>query len=412
MRRVVITGIGVISPVGNNAVDFWDSLTRGICGIGPITRFDPSDHKAKLAAEVKDFDPKTLYNSPAELRRADLYTHYAIAAADEAIRDSRITESELDPFRLGVYVGSSMGGVQTFGAEAKTLAEKGASRVSPLLIPKMISNMAAGMIAIRHGAKGPVLPVSTACATSAHAIGEAFRAIKHGYADAVIAGGSEAAIEPLSLAGFTACKALHEGDDPLVASIPFDARRSGFVPAEGAGILLLEEYERAVARGAKIYAELAGYGNTCDAYHMTSPDPEAAGAVAAICGAMQEAKVRTEDAAVTYVNAHGTSTRLNDKTETLAFKRVFGEAAYELHISSTKSMTGHMLGAAGAAEAIACALALKEGVVPPTVGYREADPECDLDYTPVQALRTELRYAISTNLGFGGHNAALVLKKI
>ena len=397
MRRVVITGIGVLSPVGNDAATFWDSLVAGKCGIGPITRFDTTDYKAKLAAEVKNFDPQTLYDSPAEVRRADEYTHYAIAASDEAVKDSGILASGIDPFRLGVYVSSGIGGMQTFVNETLTLDKKGPGRVSPLFVPKMISNMAAGMIAIRNGAKGPTLPVVTACATSAHAIGEAYRTIKHGYADAIIAGGAEAAIMPLAIAGFTNCKALHEGDDPTAASIPFDARRSGFVMGDGSGVLVLEEYDRAIARGAKIYAEIVGYGNTCDAYHMTSPAPDAEGAAAAIRLAVEEAGVKTEDAAKIYVNAHGTSTGMNDKTETRAFKRVFGEAAYDLHISSTKSMTGHMLGATGAVEAI--------------VGYKEADPECDLNYTPNEAVKADLAYAISTNLGFGGHNAALVLKK-
>ena len=411
MRRVVITGIGVLSPVGNDAATFWDSLTAGKCGIGPITRFDTTDYKVKLAAEVKDFDPKALYDSPAEVRRADNYTHYAIAASDEAVKDSKILDSGIDPFRLGVYVSSGIGGMQTFVNETLALDKKGPGRVSPLFVPKMISNMAAGMIAIRNGAKGPTLPVVTACATSAHAIGEAYRAIKHGYADAIIAGGAESAIEPLAIAGFTNCKALHEGNDPTAASIPFDARRSGFVMGDGAGVLVLEDYDRAVARGAKIYAEVVGYGNTCDAYHMTSPAPDAEGSSAAIQMAVVEAGVKTEDAAKIYVNAHGTSTSMNDKTETLAFKKVFGDNAPALHISSTKSMTGHMLGATGAVEAIASALALRDGIVPPTVGYKEADPECDLNYTPNTAVKADLEYAISTNLGFGGHNAALVLKK-
>ena len=323
----------------------------------------------------------------------------------------KVLASGIDPFRLGVYVSSGIGGMQTFVNETLTLDKKGPGRVSPLFVPKMISNMAAGMIAIRNGAKGPTLPVVTACATSAHAIGEAYRTIKHGYADAIIAGGAEAAIMPLAIAGFTNCKALHEGDDPTAASIPFDARRSGFVMGDGSGVLVLEEYDRAIARGAKIYAEIVGYGNTCDAYHMTSPAPDAEGAAAAIRLAVEEAGVKTEDAAKIYVNAHGTSTGMNDKTETRAFKRVFGEAAYDLHISSTKSMTGHMLGATGAVEAIASALALRDGIVPPTVGYKEADPECDLNYTPNEAVKADLAYAISTNLGFGGHNAALVLKK-
>ncbi len=409
MARVVITGVGVISPVGNDKNTFWDSLANGKSGIGEITRFDTTDYKVKLAAEVKGFDPKMLYERAADVRRADPFTHYAIAASDEAIRDSGILESGIDPFRFGVYVGSGIGGMQTFVTETLALDQKGPTRVSPLFVPKMISNMAAGMIAIRHNCKGPTLPVVTACATSAHALGEAYRAIKHGYADAIIAGGAESAIEPLAIAGFTNCKALHEGTDPNAASIPFDARRSGFVMGDGSGILVLEEYERAVARGAHIYAEIVGYGNTCDAYHMTSPAPDAEGAIAAIKMAVDEAGVKGGE--VIYVNAHGTSTHLNDKTETIAFKSVFGENAYKLHISSTKSMTGHMLGATGAIEAIASAMALENGIVPPTINYKEADPECDLNYTPNTAVKADLEYAISTNLGFGGHNACLVLKK-
>ncbi len=412
MRRVVITGMGIISPVGNDVPAFWESLVKGSCGITPITRFDTADYKAKLAAEVKGFDPKSLYDSPADLRRADLYTHYAIAAADQAVHDSGITAESIDPFRLGVYVGSSLGGVSTFAAEAAALGQKGPGRISPLFIPKMISNMAAGMIAIRHGAKGPSLPAVTACATSAHAIGEAYRTVAYGYADAILAGGTEAAIEPLTLAGFINCRALHEGDDPAAASIPFDARRSGFVMGEGAGVLVVEAYEHALARGAKIYAEIVGYANTCDAYHMTAPSPEAEGATHAIVLAMKEAGITPADAPGIYVNAHGTSTPANDKTETLAYKQAFGEDAYRLHISSTKSVTGHMMGAAGAAEAIACVCALNESTVPPTVGYCQPDPACDLDYTPDQPVGAELSYAISTNFGFGGHNAALVLKKI
>lgn len=409
-RRVVITGVGVISPVGNDISTFWNNIKNGVCGIDKITRFDTTDFKVKLAGEVKDFDPKALYKSPAEVRRVDMFTHYAIKAADEAVNDCGILESGMDKRRLGVYIGSGIGGMQSFVAETLILNEKGPSKVSPMFVPKMISNIASGMVAIRFGAKGPSMGIVTACATSAHTIGEAYRAVKHGYADAIIAGGTESSVEPLAVAGFTSCQALHIGDDPSCASIPFDARRSGFVMGEGAGIVVVEEYEQAVKRGAHIYAEIVGYGATTDAYHMTAPDPTAEEPGNAIRIAINDAGI-TGDEEI-YINAHGTSTKLNDKTETEAFKKVFGEKAYKLHISSTKSMTGHMLGATGAVEAIVSVLALKDGIVPPTVGYSEKDPECDLDYTPNNAVKANLKYALSTNLGFGGHNACLAFKKI
>lgn len=411
MNRVVITGLGVISPVGNRVPAFWQSLCNGVCGIGEITRFDTTDYKAKLAAEVKDFDPKLYFESVTEARRTDLYTQYAVAAATEAMEDSGLM-GHCDPHRVGVYVGSGIGGMQTFVAETNKLNERGPSRVSPLFIPMMISNMAAGTISIRYGLKGPTLPVVTACATSANTVGEAYRAIKHGYADAIVAGGAEATITPLAVAGFTNCKALSESTDPAAASLPFDARRGGFVMGEGAAMLILENYDHAVARGAKIYAEICGYGNTADAYHMTSPDPSAEGAAGAIRLAVEEAGIAVEDAPAVYVNAHGTGTAINDKTETAAFKQVFGEHAYDLHISSTKSMTGHMLGATGAAEAIASVLALRDGIIPPTVGLSVADPACDLNYTPGVAVKANITAALSTSLGFGGHNACLAFRKV
>ena len=409
MNRVVVTGLGVVSPVGCNVADFKRSLWEGVCGIGPITRFDTTDHKAKLAAEVKGFDPLTAFDSVTEARRADLYTQYAMAAAREAMENSGLV-GHCDPTRVGVYVGSGIGGMTTFVAETMKLAERGPSRVSPLFIPMMISNMAAGSISIRYGLKGPTLPVVTACATSSNTVGEAYRAIKHGYADAIIAGGAEATINPLAVAGFVNCKALCEGDDPTAASLPFDARRAGFVMGEGAGMLVLESLDHARARGAHIYAEICGYGNTADAYHMTSPDPSAEGAAQAIRLAAAEAGMSGEEASTLYVNAHGTGTAMNDKTETAALKAVFGEAAYNLHISSTKSMTGHMLGATGAVEAIASVLALCDGVVPPTINLAVADPACDLDYTPLVARRAPLTGALSTSLGFGGHNACLAFR--
>ena len=411
MRRVVITGVGAVSPVGNTAEETWGSLIAGKSGIGPITHFDTSDPacKVKLAAEVKDFDP-SLYMEKGDIRKSDLYSQYAMAAAVQAMQDSGL-EGNIDSQRLGVYVGSGIGGMDTFVDQCNTLEQKGMKRISPFFIPMMISNMAAGNIAIRFKAKGPSMCVTTACATSAHAIGEAFHTIRYGYADAMIAGGAEATINKLAVAGFTNCKALTTEEDPNRASIPFDKERSGFVMGEGGAILVLEEYEHAKARGAKIYAEIVGYGNTNDAYHMTAPEPNAEGSAKSIELAVQEAGMPAD--AVLYINAHGTSTPLNDKTETLAIKKALGEeVAHKAMVSSTKSMTGHMLGATGALEAMACAYALRDGVVPPTINYREPDPECDLDYVPNEARKADIEYAITTNLGFGGHNACLVLKKI
>ena len=411
MRRVVITGVGAVSPVGNTAEETWSSLIAGKSGVGPITHFDTSDPacKVKLAAEVKDFDP-SLYMEKGDIRKSDLYSQYAMAAAVQAMQDSGL-EGNIDSQRLGVYVGSGIGGMDTFVDQCNTLEQKGMKRISPFFIPMMISNMAAGNIAIRFKAKGPSMCVTTACATSAHAIGEAFHTIRYGYADAMIAGGAEATINKLAVAGFTNCKALTTEEDPNRASIPFDKERSGFVMGEGGAVLVLEEYEHAKARGAKIYAEIVGYGNTNDAYHMTAPEPNAEGSAKSIELAVQEAGMPAD--AVLYINAHGTSTPLNDKTETLAIKKALGEeVAHKAMVSSTKSMTGHMLGATGALEAMACAYALRDGVVPPTINYREPDPECDLDYVPNEARKADIEYAITTNLGFGGHNACLVLKKI
>lgn len=407
MRKVVVTGIGAVTPVGNTAKATWENMKAGRCGISAITRFDTDSFKAKVAAEVKGFDPLQ-YFEKGELRKNDLYAQYAMAAACEAMEDSGLA-GKIEPERLGVYVGSGIGGIHTIVNEAGRMFE-GSTRVSPFMVPMMITNIAAGNISIRFQAKGPTLPVVTACATSSHTIGEAMRAIRHGYADAVIAGGSEAAICPLAVAGFTSCMALTTNPDPATACTPFDKRRSGFVMGEGAAMLVLEEEEHAKARGAYIYGEIAGYGNTADAYHITAPHPEAEGITRAICMALEEAGV--QPGPQTYVNAHGTSTPLNDKVETTAFKKALGAAAREVSISSTKSMTGHMLGAAGAVEAIACLKALETGVVPPTIGYAEPDPDCDLDYTPNQAVTKRLNTAVSTNLGFGGHNACLVFRKV
>lgn len=410
MKRVVITGMGIISPIGNDIPSFWNSLTAGVCGIGPITAFDTTAYKVKLAAEVKNFDP-LLYMEKQEIRKQDQFSQYAVAAASQAMSDSGLQSGEnIDPFRLGVYIGTGTGGMQTFLVESEKLLEKGPSRTSPFFIPMMIGNMASGNVALKFQAKGPSLPIMTACATSTNAIGEAYRTIKHGYADAIIAGGTEATIVTLAVSGFTNCMALTQNSDATSASIPFDKRRSGFVMGEGAGVIVLEEYEHAAARGAHIYGEVCGYGNTNDAYHMTAPDPDALGSSRAIQMAVEEAGIRDTDEI--YINAHGTSTPINDKTETKAIKLALGETvARKAHISSTKSMTGHMLGAAGGVEAIATVLALKNGVIPPTIGYAERDPECDLDYTPNRAVQAAVTLGLSTSLGFGGHNGCLAFRK-
>ncbi len=405
MKRVVITGIGAITPIGNDAATMWESMKNGVSGIDIITKFDPAQTKAKVAAEVKNFDP-TQYIDKRECRRMDLFCQYAVAAAAQAVEDSGI-EGKVAPERFGCYVGSGVGGIHTFYEQSVNLYTD--KNISPFFIPMMIGNIAAGNVAIRFKAQGPCLPVVTACSTSTHAVGEAFHAIKYGMADAIIAGGAEATITPLAVKGFTSCKALTLSEDPKRASIPFDKERSGFVMGEGAGILILEEYEHAVNRGAKIYAEICGYGNTCDAHHITAPDPEGKGAARCVRLALEEAGYKGDEEL--YINAHGTSTSLNDSGETKAFKEVLGERAYKAHISSTKSMTGHMLGATGAVEAIAAALALRDGIIPPTVNYKEPDPECDLDYTPNKAAEVQADMALSTTFGFGGHNACIVLKK-
>ncbi len=408
MNRVAITGLGIISPVGNDIAAFWRSIAGGVCGVGPITRFDTADYAVKIAAEVKDFDP-TAYMERNDARRADLFTQYALAAAKQAVEDSGII-GQVDPKRLGAYIGSGVGGMLTLTNECAKLAAGGPRKVSALFIPMMIGNIAAGSVAIRYNAQGPCLPVVTACATSTNAIGEAYRAIKHGYADAILAGGAEASILPLSIAGFTNCMALTTRNDPANASIPFDKRRDGFVMGEGGGVLVLEAFEHAKRRGAHIYAEVVGYGHTCDAHHITAPHPEGIGAAAAIHGAIEEAGGVNAEAL--YINAHGTSTPLNDKTETLAIKKALGEeAARKVRVSSTKSMTGHMLGAAGAAEAIVSILALKNGFAPPTIGLQEPDPECDLNYLPNAGEKAVITHALSTSLGFGGHNACVVFAK-
>ena len=405
MNRVVITGMGAVTPVGNDVGSFWNSLVNGKCGIARVTHFDLTDFKATLAAEVKDFDP-LVFLEKNDVRKNDMFTVFALAAAQQAMTDSRL---EAEPERLGVYFGSGTGGFSTFEQEHSVLLEKGPKRVSPMFVPKMISNIAAGNIAIKFNAQGPCISTTTACATGTTAIGEAYRAIKHGYCDAVIAGGSEATISPLGFAGFINCMALSKSEDPNAASLPFDKRRAGFVMGEGAGALILEEYEHAKARGAKIYAEVCGYGSTCDAHHVTAPDPEGNGGARAIAQAAAEADIK--DMSSLYINAHGTGTPLNDKTETIAIKKAFGDGAYKLHVSSTKSMTGHMLGAAGAVEAIASVLTINNSIIPPTINLNEPDEECDLDYTPNKALETKIDTALSVSLGFGGHNACIALKK-
>lgn len=407
MKRVVVTGMGAITPIGNNVTDFWQNLQQGVCGIGPITRFDTTDYKVKLAAEVHDFDPLQYFEKQ-ELRHTDRYAQYAIAAACQAMQDSGIS-GKIDQERIGVYMGTGIGGMDTFMSEHRALLERGPRKVSPYFIPMMIANIAAGMIAIRFGCKNAAMPAVTACASGTNAIGEALRMIRHGYADAMIAGGAEATINEIAAAGFMNMRALSTAEDPKIASLPFDARRSGFVMGEGAGALVLEEREHALQRGAHIYAELCGYGSTCDAYHITAPQPEALGGARAIADAYREAGVQTE---AIYINAHGTGTQLNDKAETVAIKQALGqELAHKVLISSTKSMTGHMLGAAGAVEAIACVLALKHQLVPPTIGLEQPDPECDLDYVPHTARKAQLELALSTSLGFGGHNACIALRR-
>lgn len=408
-KRVVVTGLGAVSPLGNDAKTTWENMKKGVCGIDTVTKFDITDYKCKFAGEVRGFDP-TLYMPKGDVRKTDLYCQYAVAAATQAYEDSGMTAESVDPERFGVYIGSGIGGIHTLVSEHSKLVEKGPGRVSPYFVPMMISNIASGTVAIKYNAQGPNIAVVTACATSTNSIGEAYRAIKHGYADAMLAGGSEAAITPLCFAGFISCQALSQAEDKNRASIPFDKERAGFVMGEGGAVVMLEEYEHAKARGAKIYAEVVGYGCTNDAYHMTAPNPEAIASAKAIELAAKEGGIAA--GRNVYVNAHGTGTPLNDKTETLALKRAFGQGAYELRVSSTKSMTGHMLGAAGGIEAIASILALDEGIVPPTVNYRVKDEECDLDITPNEAVKADLKFALSTSLGFGGHNGCLAFRKI
>ena len=408
MRRVVVTGLGAITPVGNNVDEFWDGLISGKCGIDEITLFDTTNFKVKLAGEVKNFNVEDHFDRR-EAKRLDRFSHFALVAARELMKDSSLDINSIDQTRFGVAVSSGIGGLQTIENNAQTLFEKGPDRISPMYIPMAINNMAAGNIAIEVGAKGESFCMTTACASATHTIGECFRIIKHGYQDVMIAGGTEASITPTGIAGFTNIKALSQQQDKTRASIPFDKERSGFVMGEGAGIILLEELEHAKKRGAKIYAEIVGYGATSDAYHITSPAPGGEGGARAMKIAMEEGKVNPED--ITYINAHGTSTHLNDSCETQAIKTALGEASKKVMVSSTKGHTGHLLGAAGGVEAIVCAKAIDEGFVPATINYKVPDEECDLDVVPNEGRNIEVKYAMSNSLGFGGHNSTILFKK-
>ena len=409
-RRVVVTGMGAITPIGNTIPEFYDSLENGKNGIGPITRFDTSEFKCRIAGEVKEFSPEDRIEKK-DIRRMDLFTQYALYAADMAIEDAGLKDNDdINKERVGVIVGSGIGGILTFEKQTAVLNEKGVRKVSPFFITMLIADISPGRISIAHGFKGPNYAVTSACATANHAIGDSFRQIQYGSADVMIAGGSEATVATLAVAGFMNMQALsRRNDEPEKASRPFDLERNGFILAEGGGILVLEELEHAKARGAHIYAEIGGLGNTGDAYHITAPAPGGEGAVRAINIALEDAKVSHTE--VDYINAHGTSTPFNDKNETAAIKTVFGKHAYKLSVSSTKSMTGHLLGAAGAVEAIACIFAINKSLIPPTINYEFPDPECDLDYTPNKAAAKEVNIAISNTFGFGGHNSVILFKK-
>ena len=407
-HRVVITGMGAISPIGNTLEENWTNVKAGKCGIDEITCFDTADSTVKLAGEVKDFDP-SLYMDFKDAKRMARFSQFAVAAAVQAVNDAKLDLDAIDKERFGVILGSGIGGLGTIEDGTLTLEHKGPRRVNPMFIPMVISNMAAGNVAIRVGAKGICTSVTTACASGTHSIGEAFRQIKFGYQDVMVTGGTESSITPLGVASFNAMTALSKATDKNRASIPFDAERSGFVMGEGAGALILESLEHALARGAKIYAEVIGYGATCDAHHITTPAPDGEGGARAMELALKEAGI--DKAKMCYINAHGTSTKYNDKFETAAIKTVFGEDAYKIPVSSTKSMTGHLLGAAGAVEAIYCAKAIEEDFIPATINYQVADEECDLDYVPNEGRNSVVNYAMSNSLGFGGHNATIVMAK-
>lgn len=407
MKRVVVTGMGAITPIGVGVENYWEGLKEGKIGFGPVTKFDTTDYKAKLAAEVKDFNPKD-YMDPKSARRMEPFCQYAVAAAKEAIEDAKLDMEQEDPYRVGCAIGSGIGSLDAFERDHKKLLEKGPSRLNPLLIPLMISNMAAGNVSIQFGLKGKSINVVTACATGTHSIGEAFRTIQYGDADVMLAGGTESSITPIGIGGFTALTALSTEEDPTKCSLPFDKNRSGFVMGEGAGVVVLEELEHAKKRGAKIYAEVVGYGSTSDAYHITSPAEDGMGAANAMLFAIRDAGIEKE--AVTYINAHGTATHHNDLFETRAIKAAFGDHAADIKINSTKSMIGHLLGAAGAVEFIACVKQLTEGYIHKTVGYETPDEELDLNYMK-EAVNEEFNYALSNSLGFGGHNASILIGK-
>lgn len=409
MRRVVITGMGAVTPIGNNVEAFWQGIKAGKCGVDKVTHFDASEFKTQIAGEVKDFDP-TEFIEKKEARKMDRYTQLAFVAASEAVASSGLDMEKEDPWRVGVITGSGIGGINTLEEQHKALLDRGPGRVSPFFIPMMIGNMGAAQIAIKFGARGINENIITACASSTNAIGDAYRHIQYGTNDVIIAGGAEAAVSPLSFAGFCSMKAMStRNDDPQTASRPFDAERDGFVLSEGAGFVILEELEHAKKRGANIICELVGYGATDDAYHITSPIPGGEGGAKAMEFAIKDAGIEPSD--ITYINAHGTSTKYNDHFETQAIKSVFGGAAKDVMVSSTKSMTGHLLGAAGGVEAIICSLAIKEGYVPATINYQNPDPDCDLDIVPNDGRELEVKYAMSNSLGFGGHNATIVMKK-
>jgi 3-oxoacyl-[acyl-carrier-protein] synthase II len=410
-RRVVITGIGVVSPVGNNLASFWDSLKAGRSGIGRIDAFDTEEFDCKIAGEVRGYDATPYYKTPKDVRRTDRYTQLAVGAAKMSLDDSGLDLGSIDLDRAGVMIGSGVGGLATMETQVGQMMTKGPDRTSPFMIPMMISNMASGFISMEHGLRGPNMAIVTACATANHCMGEAWRIIKFGDADIILAGGSEACIVPVGIAGFAAMRALSlRNDEPERASRPFDKDRNGFVMGEGAGVIILEEYEHAKKRGAKIYCELAGYGLTADAYHMSAPMPEGEGAARCMHMAMKHAKVNPED--VDYINAHGTSTPIGDACETKAVKRAFGASAHKVAVSSTKSMTGHLLGAAGAVEMAACVMAMRDSLLPPTINLENPDPECDLDYVPNTAREKKVKVAISNSFGFGGHNSSVVIKAI
>lgn len=408
MRRVVVTGLGAVTPIGNNVEEFWNGIVEGKCGIDEITAFDTTNFKVKLAAEVKNLNIEEILDKKAA-KRMDRYTQFAMIASREAVKDANIHMEEIDSTRFGVAIASGIGGLSTMQKDIGTLHEKGPDRVSPMFIPMSISNMASGNVSIDIGAKGESFCITTACASGTHAIGEAFRIIRHGYQDIMLVGGAEASINETGIAGFTNIKALSQSTDKNRASMPFDKERSGFVMGEGCGIIILEELEHAKKRGAKIYAEMVGYAATSDAYHITAPLPDGEGGARAMVTAMKDANIKPED--ITYINAHGTSTHLNDSGETKAVKTAFGEAAKNVMMSSTKGHTGHLLGAAGGVEAIACIKAIEKEVVPPTINYQVPDEECDLDIVPNKARNHKIEYAMSNSLGFGGHNSSIIFKK-